>query len=154
MKNQTELNLDKGSWGGRRKNSGRKRIKSPGVSHRPREKITSRYPLHINLKLAHPIRNTDGIKALRKSVVNARKFLKLLHYSLETNHIHLIVEANDNEHLTQGMRSFTNSFVKIFGKGSLQKERYHLHVLRSPVEVRNAFKYVLLNHQKHATSAS
>jgi hypothetical protein len=29
-------------------------------------------------------------------------------------------------------------------------DRYHLHVLRSPSEVRSALRYVLLNHRKHA----
>ena len=34
-------------------------------------------------------------------------------------------------------------------KGSIFAERYHVHVLRSPTEVRHALRYVLLNHKKH-----
>jgi REP element-mobilizing transposase RayT len=149
MKKQIEFNLQKGTWGGRRENSGRMRIKSAGVAHRSREKVSMRTPVHINLKLSHSLRNGTGIAALRRSVENARKYLKILHYSLETNHIHLIIEAKDNEHLEMGMRSFTNTFVKMIGKGSLQKERYHLHVLRTREEVRNAFRYVIMNHLNH-----
>lgn len=149
MKKQAEFNLQKGSWGGRRINSGRKRTKSEGVSHRTREKVSAKTPLHINFKLSIPLRNASGIRALRRSVDNSRNFVNVLHYSLESNHIHLIIEAENNLQLEKGMRSFTNTFVKSLGKGTLQKERYHLHVLRTPAEVENAFRYVLLNHLKH-----
>ena len=32
-------------------------------------------------------------------------------------------------------------------------DRYHLHVLRTPTEVRNALAYVLLNARRHAAAA-
>ena len=40
---------------------------------------------------------------------------------------------------------------RAFGRrGQVLRDRYHLHVLRSPKEVRNALAYVLLNARKHA----
>ena len=39
---------------------------------------------------------------------------------------------------------------RAFGRGgAVLHGRYHLHVLRTPREVRNAFAYVLLNTRKH-----
>ncbi len=47
------------------------------------------------------------------------------------------------------MRSLTITFAKGLQKGKVQIERYHLHVLRSLRETRNAIHYVLFNQQKH-----
>jgi hypothetical protein len=150
MRKQLELNMNKGDWGGRRKGAGRKRKHSRGVAHCKREIVTTREPLHVNFKFNIPVRNETGLLALTKSIENARKYFHILHYSLQWNHIHLIVEAKDNNSLITGMRSFTNTFVKRMGKGSIQKERYHLHVLRSVKETKNAFRYVILNHIHHS----
>ena len=38
---------------------------------------------------------------------------------------------------------------KVDGSQRAFKERYHLHVLKTPTEVKNALLYVLLNHSKH-----
>jgi hypothetical protein len=48
------------------------------------------------------------------------------------------------------MRSLSVTFSKGIGKGRVQLERYHLHVLRSLKETRNAVHYVLFNEQKHS----
>lgn len=150
MKNQSQFNLDKGSRGGRRTNSGRKRLKSIGVAHRARELISLKTPLHINIKLAASLKNSKAMNAFKRSVINSGKFFHVLHYSIEANHIHLIAEAQNNESLEKGMRSFTNTLVKCLKKGSLQNERYHLHVLKTPTETKNAFYYVIRNHTHHS----
>ena len=75
--------------------------------------------------------------------------LRVLHFSLQSNHIHVIVEADTNKLLTKGMRSLTITMAKGLQKGRIQKERYHLHVLRSVRETRNAIRYVLFNKQRH-----
>jgi REP element-mobilizing transposase RayT len=136
--------------GGRRKNAGRKRIHSRGVAHELREKVSGRTPLHINFKYKITVRNKETLKILKKAIQNSRRHgLKIIHYSFQTNHVHLIVEAVSNEILTRGMRSLTNTMAKRIDRGRIQIERYHLHVLRSFREVRNAIHYVLFNQQKH-----
>ena len=150
---QLKLGLDKGRWGGRRKNSGRKRVRSKGVAHRPREKVSGRTPLHVNFKYRTQIQNKECLKLLKKAILNARSHgLKILHYSLQHNHIHLIIEANSNSILTKGMRSLTVTFAKGLKKGKVQVERFHLHVLRAVREARNAIHYVLFNQQRHEMS--
>lgn len=147
---QFNLNLYKGSRGGRRPGSGRKRIHSKGVAHREREKVSARTPLHINFKFRTQIRNKLCLKLLKRAILNSRTHgLRITHFSLQYNHIHLIVEAETNRILETGMRSLTVTFAKGLKMGKVQIERYHLHVLRSLRETRNAVLYVLFNRQKH-----
>ncbi|MES2527774.1 MAG: transposase [Bdellovibrionota bacterium] len=145
-----QLNLKVHSWGGARKKAGRKRIHSRGVAHHTREKVSGRVPLHINFRYKSHVRNKETLKILKRSITNARRHgLRILHYSFQTNHVHLIVEATSNEILSRGMRSLTNTMAKRMAKGRIQSGRYHLHVLRSFREARNAIHYVLFNEQKH-----
>lgn len=136
--------------GGKRKGSGRKRIRSKGVAHRNREKVTRHTPLHINFKFKTTIKNKFCLRLLKRAIVNARAFgLRVIHFSLQHNHIHLIIEADNNDILTTGMRSLTITFAKGLKIGKVQVERYHLHVLKSIRETKNAINYVLFNKQKH-----
>lgn len=149
-KKQLSLNLNKGRWGGRRSGTGRKRIHSKGVAHRARETVKTRTPLHINFKYRTQIRNKTCLQILKRAIINSRKMgLRIIHFSLQHNHIHLIVEAENNEILTAGMRSLTITFAKGLNKGKVQLERYHLHVLKTLRETKNAIQYVLFNQQKH-----
>jgi REP element-mobilizing transposase RayT len=92
-----------------------------------------------------------ALQLLKRAILHARKHgLRVHHYSMQTNHIHLIVEANDNKTLSTGMRSLTVTFGKGIRKGRIQIERYHLHVLKTLREAKNALRYVLLNEQKHS----
>lgn len=151
MKKQLELNLNKGRHGGRRSNAGRKRIHSKGVAHRSRESVNHRTPLHINFKYKTTIKNKQCLKLLKRAIINSRRLgLNVIHYSLQSNHVHLIVEAVDNKILTKGMRSLTVTMAKGLKKGRVQLGRYHLHVLRSLQETKNALRYVLYNEAKHS----
>ncbi len=150
---QTKFNLYQGSHGGRRPGTGRPRLHSKGVAHRTRELINHRTPMHINFKYNCAIRTKRALRILKRAIINARKQgLRVNHFSLQSNHVHLIVEAEDNDILTSGMRSLTVTFSKGLGKGKNQLERFHLHVLRSVRETRNAVHYVLFNEQKHSGS--
>jgi len=147
---QTKMKLSGGKWGGLRSGAGRKRIRSGGISHRPREKVGRHTPLHVNFKYKIPVRNKETLKLLKRSIQNARKHgLRILQYSFQKNHIHLVLEADSNAILSRGMRSLTITFARGFKSGRIQLERYHLHVLRTAKEVKNALHYVLFNQQKH-----
>lgn len=150
MGKQLKLNLHKGNWGGRRPGSGRKRLHSKGVSHRSREKVSRKTPLHISFKYKTHIRNKETLKLLKRAIVNARSHgMRIIHFSMQTNHLHFIIEADNNEILTRGMRSLTITFAKGLRKGRVQLMRYHLHVLKNVQETKNAVQYVLFNQQKH-----
>jgi len=77
-----------------------------------------------------------------------------VHHSIQSNHLHLIVEATDRAALTSGMRRLlirmARSLNRLWGRsGSVFADRFHEHELRTPREVRNALVYVLHNLRKH-----
>jgi REP element-mobilizing transposase RayT len=151
MSKQMSLNLNRGTWGGRRTKCGRKRIHSRGVSHRTRESVNSKRPLHVNFKYRVSIRNKEVLKILKRALINSgAKGLRILHYSVQSNHMHFILEADNNKILETGMRSLTVTIAKGINKGKVQLERYHLHVLKTIRETKNAISYVLFNEQKHS----
>jgi hypothetical protein len=75
-------------------------------------------------------------------------------FSTLGDHLHLIVEADDNRALSEGMQGLSVRLAKRLNKlmarhGRVFADRFHAHVLRTPAEVRNALAYVLLNHRSH-----
>jgi putative transposase len=87
----------------------------------------------------------------------SRRFLRIVHFSVQSNHIHLLVEANDGILLSKGMKGFAVRVARrlnqLLGcRGAIWEDRYHAHYLRTPREVRNALIYVLRNRIKHGGS--
>jgi hypothetical protein len=84
-----------------------------------------------------------------------RPGFRLVHYSLQDNHAHLIVEAQDHEALGRGMNAIGARLARAVNRaadrsGRVLADRYHHHVLGTPREVHRALRYVLLNARKHA----
>ncbi len=80
---------------------------------------------------------------------------RVVHYALMRNHAHLVVEAATSRDLACGMKAIGARLARAVNResrrcGAVLADRYHLHVLRTPREVRNAIAYVLLNARKHA----
>jgi REP element-mobilizing transposase RayT len=83
---------------------------------------------------------------------------RIVEYSIQADHLHLIVEADDRALLSTGVRSFSvrvamrinkQIFGRTRGKGKVWGDRYHRRDLPTPPEVRNALVYVLNNAVKH-----
>lgn len=144
--------------GGARANAGRSN-RSGGVSHGKRPYIKGANPVHVTWRLnGHSVNLRCGqvSEIFKLSAVGAKKFgLRILHYSIQGNHLHLIVEASGNSDLSRGLRSFVIRFVKGIKRlvrfhGPLFAGRYHLHILKTPKEVKRAMAYVLQNFSKHS----
>lgn len=78
-----------------------------------------------------------------------------MHYSIQSDHAHLIVEAASARDLACGLKSIAARFARAVNRvfrraGKVLSDRAHVHVLRTPREVRNAIAYVLLNARRHA----
>ena len=72
--------------------------------------------------------------------------------------VHLIVEAKDRHALGRGMKALGSRLARAVNRvfersGPVLGDRYHLRVLRTPREVRNALAYVLPNARRHAAKA-
>jgi hypothetical protein len=69
--------------------------------------------------------------------------------------VHLLVEAQDNKSIACGMKSVGARIGKLLNRlfdrsGPVMDGRYHCRALRTPLEVRRALCYVLLNHRHHS----
>ena len=86
--------------------------------------------------------------------MKARGGFKIVQYSIQKNHLHLLIEASGTEALSRGMQGLTIRIAKMLNRlwshrGSVFKDRYHAVILRTPRQVRNAIVYVLTNAWKH-----
>jgi REP element-mobilizing transposase RayT len=144
-------------WGGKRRGAGRPN-RSGTVSHGKRESVDFKKPLHLTLKLkgdAPNLRTKHLFRDFRAAARQVKAFgLHLIHFSVLSNHIHLLAEAKDSGALARGMKSLSGRFGKairrvIGGRGSVFAGRFHMHILRTPTEMKRALEYVLLNHVKH-----
>jgi REP element-mobilizing transposase RayT len=150
--------------GGRRKRAGRKPVLVNGrrrVLHSAREAVDSTKGLSITLRIAEglpSLRMKDAYRVILE-VLRARAGRKdapfrVIHFSVLSNHMHLICEATDRDALTSGMRSLNTSLAKRLNalwrrRGPVFADRFHSRVLSTPVEARNAVRYVLKNAVKH-----
>ncbi len=80
--------------------------------------------------------------------------LRLVHYSVQGDHIHLIVEAEDRRALARGMQSLCVRIARALNEmmqtsGAVFADRYHHRVLTTPRQVRAALAYVLGNGRRH-----
>lgn len=158
MRGQLAFKLKaKPSHGGLRKGAGRPN-RSGLKPHIRREDFSERHPLHVTLRLQDSmpsLRRKDVFKTLRLAVAKGRlRGLRIVHFSILSNHLHLIVESESKTHLGRVMQSFALSFSKRLNalldkSGPVFSGRYDLHVLKTPTEVRNALRYVLLNRSLH-----
>ena len=156
---QPELPFHRGTWGGRRPGAGRKIGPNPAVRHLPREKFAGRFPCHVTLKVRRELpnlRTKRTIREIERSFANGceRGSFRVVHYSIQSDHAHLVAEANGREALGRGMKSLAARFARAVNRalgrtGRVLADRYHLRVLRTPREVRHALAYVLLNARRH-----
>jgi REP element-mobilizing transposase RayT len=151
----------KGTHGGRREGAGRK--PSPRRRHDPphvvRPELSHRHPVHVVLRTAEGVRRLrQGVmyRALRRVL---RRYLwqedfRVVHVSIQHNHLHLLVEAADRQALTRRMQSFAiNAARAINGaserRGQVFPYRYHATQIRTARQARCALAYVLNNWRHH-----
>jgi REP element-mobilizing transposase RayT len=146
--------------GGKRRGAGRKPTgERAGVEHTKRPEFTSRDSLLVTWKLV------PGTPSLRRpstfqrvlgslQAVRERGALRVVHFSVQSNHVHAIVEASDRETLSRAMQGLGVRLAKALNgawsrAGRVFADRFHSLVLSTPRAVRNALLYVLNNARKH-----
>jgi REP element-mobilizing transposase RayT len=130
------------------------------VAHRTRAELNPRHPVHVVMRVTPELARLRTRKAyqvvrqaLRACVV--RTDYRVVHISIQKDHVHAIVEAEGKQALAKGMRGFAISVAKRFNRaigrksGTVFPRRYHATVLTTPTQVRRAIAYVLNNWRKH-----
>jgi hypothetical protein len=151
------------TWGGKRKGAGRKpKGARPGVAHRARPAHRASEPVHVTLRSAfRPLRSRFVFPTVRRAIsdanARARKRgggLTVAHFSVQFDHLHLIVEAPNRTALLRGIRGLAISIARrvnrlTFRRGPVFPDRWHGRALTTPRAVRHALVYVLANFRKH-----
>jgi hypothetical protein len=106
-----------------------------------------------DLRLAFVVSRVKNAIAL-----STREGFRVVHYSVQHDHLHFILEANDASELSRGTRALAIRIAHAVNgvcgrKGKVFGDRYHARALRTPREVRLGILYVLMNHKKHIGSA-
>src|SRR5438876_8282807 len=108
MARDRQVSLPVRTWGGRREGAGRKPGPRPVVLHRPRSPHKSRFPLHVTLRARGEVgslRRARLYSALEAALAaSSRSDFRLVHFSVQGDHVHLVAEAHDKPTLSTGMR--------------------------------------------------
>jgi REP element-mobilizing transposase RayT len=152
-------------WGGRRKGAGRKRVaQRKCVEHRPRVEHKKRHPVHVTLRARAglPSFRTQRVSEVMRAVLwrqRQRRYandFQVVEFSIQDNHVHMIVEATNKHDLRSGVSGLVIAFAKRLNamlgrKGKVWGDRFHDRELETPREVRNVLVYVFRNVVKHGT---
>ena len=116
-------------------------------------------PLHVTMRAAGNLpsfRVQRLYEAFEEAVRRTRRDdFRVVEYSVQDDHLHLIVEAENKQALARGMKSFSVRANRLFnaahgrGRGRVWGDRYHRRDLTSARQVRNAIVYCLQNYKKH-----
>jgi hypothetical protein len=85
---------------------------------------------------------------------SSRQSFRVIEFSVQTDHLHLVVEADTTPALIRGLQGLTVRCARAVNRASRRRGpvwsgRYHARPLATPREVRLALVYVLLNFRKH-----
>ncbi|MGE5047315.1 MAG: transposase, partial [Deltaproteobacteria bacterium] len=113
----------------------------------------------MTVRLRHEVWNLRThrcFRALRRAFAGgcARFGFRLVHFSVQGNHVHMIVEAPDAESLGRAMKGLEVRMARRLNgvmnrRGSVFADRYHAHILRTPSEAACAVRYVPENFRVH-----
>ena len=156
-----QLALTLPTWGGARKGAGRKpKGAKAGMPHLRRPALAARFPVHVTVRVRPHVwnlRSRRSFAVIGKALwAMAERFgMRLCEFSVQGNHVHLVVEAADRVALARGMKGLgvrlARGLNRLMGRaGAVLADRYHAHILRTPSEVRHAVPCVRENQRKHA----
>ena len=134
-----QLRLALSTWGGAREGAGRKPGAVRPAPHRGRPPLASRFPVHVTLKVDPSLPDLRG-EDLSWQIEDClgqgkqREGFRLVHYSMLTHHLHLIVEACNADALTQGIRGLSVRLARRINRvcdrrGRVFVERYFARIL-------------------------
>jgi REP element-mobilizing transposase RayT len=149
------------TWGGERDRAGRpRRAPRPCVPHRARQVFRHRRAAHVTLRVASHVLNLRSrfTRELLEGILlraNGRFGTRIVQLAILSDHIHLLVESRSHEDLARAMKGLSvrlgihlNRLMMESGR-RVMGDRYHVHLLKTPTEVRHAAHYIRNNFRKH-----
>ncbi|HEX4385398.1 MAG TPA: transposase [Myxococcales bacterium] len=125
-----------------------------------RADFAGRNPVHVTQRMRPGVGHlrTQVRLALIKGALcdaSGRFGMQVVHFSVQGNHLHLIIEAEGKRELSRAMKGLAVRIAVGLNRladrrGTVFADRYHAHVMETPREVANTIRYVLQNYRKHA----
>jgi REP element-mobilizing transposase RayT len=154
---------EKKTWGGRREGAGRP-PKGPRamVSHAARPFHEGAHPVLVTERFVRTLPSMRDLELGREIAAMIRasqsRTFRVTHFSIQGDHLHLIVEAGSKRSLSRGMQGLNIRLARRINRmlgrtGQVFSDHYHARALESPREVRSAIRYVLCNWRKHVDGA-
>jgi hypothetical protein len=153
--------------GGKRPGAGRPpKGARAGSPHVERPYLSRHNPVHVTLRVVGAVGNLRrrcAYRAIREATITTarREDFRIIHLSIQRNHVHLLVEADHKGALAVGMQGFQISAAKYLNaeiskdrpgprrRGTVFPDRYHAVIITSARQARNALSYVMSNWRKH-----
>jgi hypothetical protein len=128
------------------------------MPHETRSLVDPRYPVQVTIRAAPglpSLRSPGVFGALRRAIARASvDRFRVVHFSIQQDHGHFIVEGDDARRARGGMHGLAIRLAlavnRALGrKGQVVGDRYHARPLTTPRQMRTSMVYVLLNFRKH-----
>lgn len=134
------------------------------MPHVARPKFDEHRPAHVTLRVARGIpslrkqvllnRVRQALRSVRRKAEEENAPFQIGEFSIEGDHLHLLVEARSGQALSRGVAGLEIRIARAVNgalgrHGKVFPERYHRRDLATPTEVRNCLSYVLNNARKH-----
>ena len=157
---QPQLDLAPRTWGGARPGAGRKRrTDRHDPDHVLRPEVSATSPIHVVLRTLPSVprlRQATMYRAIRHALEQAFRTaaFRVVHTSIQSNHLHLIIEASHRDALRRGMQSLAITAARAINRaagrrGKVFAFRYHATRITTPRQMRNTLAYVLNNWRRH-----
>jgi putative transposase len=146
------------TWGGARPRKRRGAGRASNVPHVIRPLHQERHPVHVTLRALRRLPSLRQQRVFREVVralpETTRDWFRVVHFSVQIDHVHLLVEARDKVSLSRGVGGVSIRLARAVNRllrrrGRVWSDRYHARPLPTPREVRNALVYVVMNWTKH-----
>ena len=146
--------------GGARRGAGRKAVgRRSDPPHRARPEHKKWQAVHVVLR-ARPdvprLRRRKVFEAVRRALrtIAGKVAFRVVHLSIQRNHLHFLVEADSGRALSRGMQALDISLARRINRacsrrGKVFAHRFHATPIASPRQTRNALAYVLNNWRHH-----
>jgi putative transposase len=128
------------------------------MAHRRRGEHDRRLPVHLTMRGCTGLpsfRAPRVFAAIREALAAASgDGFRVIQFSVQSDHLHLIAEADDRNALSSGTRGLAIRAARAINRvahrqGRVWADRYHVRELTTPRETRHALVYVLFNFKKH-----
>jgi REP element-mobilizing transposase RayT len=157
---QLDLTLPLRGRGGAGRGQGRKKLRHDYVPHITRPFLDRNHPVHVSTRVLPGLPSLRGGRlwhAVRRALVLscARERFRIVHFSVQGQHIHILCEASDRRALSAGVKGFKVSVARranaaLGRKGTVFRDRFHQRIITTPTQCRHTLAYVLNNQRHHA----